>query len=91
MFGIVTLLRILKRNEATDGYKKGMDEVRERFRKYFDDSGVLSGYEPFGVPTAHKGVRKLGGLAHIVSVLNSLIFAAFTCIIIFGFGLPFFR
>lgn len=87
MFGIVTLLRILKRNEAADSYKKGMDEVRERFKKYFDESGVLSGYKPFGGPKNNKRIRKIGGLAHIVSVLNSLIIAALTCIIIFEVNL----
>ncbi|GJQ58131.1 MAG: NUDIX domain-containing protein [Candidatus Scalindua sp. AMX11] len=82
MFGIITLLRILKRNKVADTYKKGMDEIRERFRIYFDDGRVLSGYEPLGAPTKRKRVRKLGGLAHIVSVLNSLILAALSCAIV---------
>ncbi len=82
MYGIITLLRILKRNKVADTYKKGMDEIRERFRIHFDNGGVLSGYEPLGAPTKCKRVRKLGGLAHIVSVLNSVILAAFSCAII---------
>ena len=47
VFGFVTLLRILKRNEVTDGYKRDLDEIRERFKDYFDGCGVLSGYMPF--------------------------------------------
>ena len=44
--GLVTLFRIVKRNEVTDGYKKDMDEIRERFKFHFAPSDVLKGYFP---------------------------------------------
>jgi 8-oxo-dGTP pyrophosphatase MutT (NUDIX family) len=77
LLGLVTLLRLLKRNKVTDGYKKDMDEIRQRFKEYFDEYGILSGYDPFGgVEARDIQVRKIGGLAHTVSVINSLVIAA---------------
>jgi|GEM_PF-622673 len=102
LFGVVTLFRILKRNKATDEYKRGMDEIRQRFKDYYGGDGVLEGYYPLGGKLQcfkkqesrkirnkdNKNdkkkddlkLRKFGGLAHSVAVLNSLIFAAITII-----------
>lgn len=77
IFGVITLLRIVKRNEVTDGYKKDLDEIRQRFKDFFDKSGALSGYEPFRGSTKDKyPIRKIGGLAHTVAAINSVILAA---------------
>jgi predicted membrane channel-forming protein YqfA (hemolysin III family) len=82
IFGVITLLRILKRNEVTDGYKKDLDEIRQRFKDFFDQSGVLSAYEPFRRLTKEEyPIRKLGGLAHTVAAMNSVILAAVTVVI----------
>jgi 8-oxo-dGTP pyrophosphatase MutT (NUDIX family) len=84
MFGLVTLFRILKRNEVTDGYKKDMNEIRRRFKHYLDDDSILTGYAPFGSGTAKEfEIRKFGGLAHTVSIMNSLIVSA-----IIGLAVP---
>lgn len=83
VFGIITLLRILKRNAVTDGYKRDLDEIRERFKDYFDPCGVLFGYEPFGGASKQKFLlRKMGGLSHLVAVLNSIILAALLIVIL---------
>jgi 8-oxo-dGTP diphosphatase len=83
VFGMITLLRILKRNEVTDGYKCDLDEIRERFKDYFDPCGVLSGYEPFGGASKNKFLlRKIGGLSHIVATLNSIILVALSIVIL---------
>lgn len=75
-FGIVTLLRMLKRNETTDGYKKDSDRIRQMFRVYFDDESLLRDYHPFGKKSGEKSApRKRGGLADTVVTINSLIFA----------------
>ncbi|MDY6986913.1 MAG: hypothetical protein SWQ30_02550 [Thermodesulfobacteriota bacterium] len=84
--GWVTLHRIIKRNEATDGYKKDMDEIRQRFKDYFDERGVLLEYLPFrgqreksklglkkDPPKKKISICKFGGLAHTVAATNSLI------------------
>ena len=70
VLGILTMFRMLTRNQATDDYKRGMDSIRQVFKDSFDDDGVLVGYRPFGV----KGRRQWGGLAHIVAGINSLLF-----------------
>jgi 8-oxo-dGTP pyrophosphatase MutT (NUDIX family) len=83
MIGIITLLRILKRNEVTDGYKYEMDEIRQRFKDYFDkDLGILYNYNPFIKKSIIRlPIRKLGGLAHTVAVINSIIISSFAAII----------
>lgn len=71
--GTITLLRVLKRNETTDEYKRGLDHIRQLFRDRFDGQRILQGYLPF--PASAHAPRKFGGLTHIVAVLNSLLFA----------------
>lgn len=86
-FGIITLVRIFKRNAATDGYKKDSDRIRRIFRKHFDESGVLSKYRPFRSDDTDKlEVRKLGGLTHTVAAINSLILAGIAAAFVYPFG-----
>jgi ADP-ribose pyrophosphatase YjhB (NUDIX family) len=76
-FGVVTLLRILKRNEVSDGYKKDIDDIRQRFKDFYDDIGILSGYEPFkGTSEKIFPFRRIGGLSYSVAVINGLILSA---------------
>lgn len=65
--GSVTFLRMLRRNQVTDEYKRGMDAIRAFF-KAGDER--LRDYEPF-----KRAGRKIGrgGLAEMVAVLNSII------------------
>ena len=84
-FGIMTLLRIMKRNEKTDGYKKDSDRVRRMFREHFDSEGILSAYAPFG-SEGDKKRRSLGGLAHTVLTINSLLLAGIVAAFVFPFG-----
>ena len=73
-FGVITLLRIIKRNEVTDGYKKDLDDLRAVIRKHYDDEHVLEGYHPFGPGKVGKtALRRFGGLSHTVSTINSVI------------------
>jgi ADP-ribose pyrophosphatase YjhB (NUDIX family) len=92
VFGVITLLRLLTRNESTDRYKRGLDSIRQAFKDYFDKNGALVHYYPVEVPTANCKkkvwrekvakklaqiqIRKFGGLAHIVAAINCLIFGA---------------
>lgn len=46
-FGIITLLRIIKRNETTDGYKRDFDAIRQIFKDHFDSDHLLLQYYPF--------------------------------------------
>jgi hypothetical protein len=66
MVGIFTFMRMIRRNDVTDQYKKAMDMIREHFRA----AGNMNDYEPF-----EKLPRMLGtgGLAQTVALLNSLI------------------
>ncbi len=79
LLGYLTLRRILKRNATTDGFKRDLRRIRDIFRDYYDPNRVLIGYQGFaagGSPRKKKGGRKYGGLADLVSALNSLIVAA---------------
>ncbi|SEL93889.1 NUDIX domain-containing protein [Syntrophus gentianae] len=86
LVGLVTLFRLIKRNEVTDGYKKDMRNIRERFRDYYDDRGVLFRYRPFASPDEKKSseLRKFGGLAYTVAAINSLLVAAATAIALYS-------
>ena len=76
-FGLVTLLRLLKRNRTTDEYKRAMAQIRDQFR---DADERLADYQPF-----EKKQRTLfvGGLVEIVAVINSLIVAALVALVSF--------
>jgi len=78
IFGMITLLRILKRNAATDGLKRDLAEIRRRFQIHYDDSRVLTGYGPFGESSERSPhpFRKMGGLAHTVAAMNGIILSA---------------
>jgi 8-oxo-dGTP pyrophosphatase MutT (NUDIX family) len=87
VFGIVTLHRIIKRNETTDGYKKDSDRVRRMFKDNFDDDKILHDYHPFRKKSGENSEpRKLGGLAHTVSTINSLLIAGIVGAFSFPFG-----
>jgi ADP-ribose pyrophosphatase YjhB (NUDIX family) len=97
LLGVLTLLRMLIRNEATDRYKHGLDRVRQVFRDHFDDEQLLLHYSGFTTPTKEKTKektvwirfgkefepRKFGGLAHTVVAINGLLFAALFSVWIF--------
>ncbi len=86
-FGIVTLFRIVKRNEKTDGYKDDAQRIRGLFQDRFDDADILQNYHSFGPKNPDKGVaRTFGGLAHTVSTINSLILAGLAAILFYPFG-----
>jgi ADP-ribose pyrophosphatase YjhB (NUDIX family) len=48
VFGIFTLLRVIKRNNVTDGYKQDRDAIRQIFKDHFDGDHMLLYYQPFG-------------------------------------------
>ena len=86
VFGIITLLRIVKRNKATDGYKRGIDVVREMFTDHFDGDHILLHYYPFRKKKKASGksvTRRLGGLTHTVLTINSLLLAGLAAALVF--------
>jgi mannose-6-phosphate isomerase-like protein (cupin superfamily) len=84
--GLVTLARMIIRNEHTDKCKKGLDAIRQVF-KDIDKEGLLVHYYPVEPPQGgnrdgsgwwkqyRKAVqpRRFGGLAHTVAAINALI------------------
>lgn len=56
--GLVTLERILKRNKATDQYKRGLDTIRQMFRDFYDPDERLSSYRPLAEGGAARGEAK---------------------------------
>jgi len=76
--GLVTLMRMITRNETTDWAKGQLDVIREVFKDHFDDAGALDHYELFR-SGKHDGdrikIRKFGGLAHTIACLNGLLCA----------------
>ena len=86
-FGVITLFRIFKRNETTDGYKKDSDRIRQMFREHYDDAGILQRYHPFRAQgTQKETLRSIGGLAYTVAILNSLIVAGLAAAFVYPFG-----
>ncbi|MCI0475582.1 MAG: hypothetical protein L0Y55_04995, partial [Anaerolineales bacterium] len=59
-FGVITLLRMIRRNRATDEYKRAMALIRKFFK---EEDDRLREYQPFP-----KSARKIGsgGLAEMV-------------------------
>lgn len=88
-FGVVTLFRMFKRNETTDGFKKDSERIRQMFRDQFDDAGLLRSYRPFR-PSDSEGepLRKIGGLTYTVAIINSLIVGGMAAAFIYPFGWP---
>lgn len=85
LLGLITLLRLMKRNEVTDGLKDDMDDIRKRVREQYA-APRLDDYFPFGSkpsndPCSSKR-RKFGGLVHLVALLNSFVGAGFTGVLI---------
>jgi 8-oxo-dGTP pyrophosphatase MutT (NUDIX family) len=76
--GLVTLMRMMTRNENTDLAKRQMDAIRETFKDHFDDAGALDHYNLFPPGGVHHDpikARKLGGLAHTIAFMNGLLCA----------------
>jgi hypothetical protein len=82
LLGLSTLLRMLRRNEVTDQYKRAMGLVRKTFMNRYP----LEGYEPFP-PTPLPRRLFSGGLAQTTALLNSMVGAA-TAAIAFLFTVP---
>lgn len=92
VFGFFTMQRLIKRNRVTDGYKKDMDKIRQRFKDYFDPQGVLENYylhtpTPSLRPSKNddsdrnsfslKGsVRRPVGLTYLVLSINTILLPA---------------
>jgi hypothetical protein len=79
VLGLITLFRILKRNKYTDEIKKGLDEIRKRYKKIYDEDEELKGYDPIIRLGPKKGskIRKIGGLAHTMAAINGIMFSGF--------------
>jgi 8-oxo-dGTP pyrophosphatase MutT (NUDIX family) len=88
VIGIAVLFRMLVRNSATDKTKLQLDVIRDSFREQFDPADKWLGHNPF--PGADRAIapRKLGGLAHMTAVLNSLVCAAIAAVSLVVFVLP---
>jgi len=76
ILGILTLLRLIKRNEVSDDYKDGLDHIREKFKKKFAPKDTFDDYNPITKRRKDKETRKFGGLTHLISALNSIVIAA---------------
>jgi len=75
-FGIVTLLRMIRRNLVSDEYKQAMAMIRNHFRN-LDER--LSGYQPL---TRGKSFALVtGGLVDMVLLVNSTIVAALVALL----------
>jgi 8-oxo-dGTP pyrophosphatase MutT (NUDIX family) len=87
VLGIVTLFRMLTRNEATDRYKRGAAAVRQVFRDHFDSAHILLHYYPFAAAKQKNkraiAIRKVGGLTHTVAVVNSILVAGFAGAVVY--------
>lgn len=69
-FGIITLLRMIRRNQVTDEYKQALGMIRGYFRNWDER---LQNYRPFESKARKPGT---GGLVDMVALINSLIAGA---------------
>jgi ADP-ribose pyrophosphatase YjhB (NUDIX family) len=60
VLGIVTLMRMISRNEHTDKCKRGLDVIRQVFKDHFDDEAVLAHYYPIEASNIEKEQREQG-------------------------------
>lgn len=100
VLGIITLSRMLMRNEHTDECKQGLDRIRQWFRDHLDPDGLLDHYYPIRMPEKpdkrrkttwqqygrQMQPRKFGGLAHTVSAINGILFAGVIGAACYPFG-----
>ena len=90
VLGVVTLLRMLNRNAATDKYKRGAEAVRQVFKDHFDSAHILLHYYPFAAAKENYKsaieIRKVGGLAHTVAVVNSILAAGIAGAVLYPVG-----
>jgi hypothetical protein len=77
VMGVITLARLVKRNEVTDDYKARMDKLRKILKEH-GTSPALKDYPDF--PVSYK--PKFRGLANIVAAINSLILTALTGVLL---------
>jgi hypothetical protein len=77
--GIVLFLRMLKRDQKTDGFVRDLETAREIVRTKLDPAGLLAGWSPFKplplIAQMGRGspARGIGGLADLVAVINSIL------------------
>ena len=91
VLGLVTLLRILIRNQRTDEIKRNFDHLRQTIKDHSYRSGIMLNYYPFGISVItlkrrkfkkikkridNIRLRKFGGLAHTMATINSLLVSA---------------
>lgn len=76
VFGIATLLRIVRRNKVADEYKAALDRVRDQFR---NNDRELGSYFPF--PARQRRRLGTGGILEVVMVVNSVVAAVLTALI----------
>lgn len=79
VFGLMTLLRIINRNQTTDGFKKDLARIREIFRNRLNHEGIMDNHRPFKRP---RRSRSLGGLDCMVAAINSLLAAGIVAVIL---------
>src|SRR5713226_1800083 len=84
---VCTMLRLLKRNENTDLYIEGLDQIRTIFRTRLDTQQVLAHYNPFLRVETRSTInyRKIGGLAYFVALLDAGLTASIAIVLIFAY------
>ncbi len=83
MLGLVTFIRIIKRNHVTDEYKHIIEYLRDQF--IVNASSNQEKYKlPFDDSSQKPGFWCLGGLAITVAVTNSILFTAIIVILWFS-------
>ncbi len=85
MLGLVTFIRIIKRNHVTDEYRAIIKYLRAQFINNAPSNQEK--YElPFDDSSQKPGFWCLGGLAITVAVINSIIFTSIIVILCFSDG-----
>lgn len=92
--GVMLFLRMIKRNENTDGFRKDLQHARAIARGRLDPAGLLVEWRPFQAPRDRSkrsreaadnlDPRPMGGLADLVAVINSILVGGMVLVVMSG-------
>ena len=82
-FGMITMLRVVKRNKDADDYKRRLARIRRYFVPTKDDARLpLLAFNPFDAPETRNPFRFWkGGWFEIVALMNALTAAALAAVV----------
>jgi 8-oxo-dGTP pyrophosphatase MutT (NUDIX family) len=86
LIGVMTLLRLMIRDERTDECKRDLDGIRDSVKDYFVGDVVFQYFCPVGTAKSPGARRKIGGLSHLMATMNAVLCATWLGSVVFLVG-----